>query len=266
MAKKRKRKRHRQPVAPPVHSAPGATHAPSAPRPPMPVRPAGAEPPQAFAGDPVHDVDVAPRRAERPRRPQASRRRRKSRRPMYVIVGIALAIVAAIVVQQVLSRQQASAFDRIASAAGCGRLEVTSDSGAGEHLTQSERTTYDGSPPTHGPHAGYGRVTAGIYDKPFSDEPSAPDNIYLAVHSLEHGYVIVWHNGLSDDERSALEREYRGDKKVIVVPNPELERGTKLALTAWARRLECSKASTSVVDAFVERFREARSAPERLQS
>jgi hypothetical protein len=184
---------------------------------------------------------------------------------MYIVAGIALAIVAALVTQQVLSRRQSAAFDRIASAGGCGKLEVTSDSGAGEHLAEGERTRYDVSPPTHGPHAA-GRTPAGIYDEPFSEDPTTANNLYLAVHSLEHGYVIVWHNGLSADERTALERQYRGDKKVIVVPHPRLEGGTKMALTAWARKLECTKADTTVVDAFIERFREARSAPEPTQA
>lgn len=184
-----------------------------------------------------------------------------------MIVGaIVLAILATIVVQQVLSRRAQAEFNRLASAAGCDELRVTSGSGAGEHLAAGERTTYDTSPPTHGPHDGRGRIPAGVHGEPFSDDPNAENSIYLAVHSLEHGYIIVWHDNLSDDERAALEREYRGERKVIVVPYPLLERDQKMALTAWGRLLVCERPDTRVVDAFIERFREARSAPEPTQA
>jgi hypothetical protein len=47
------------------------------------------------------------------------------------------------------------------------------------------------------------------------------------------------------------------------VPYPELPGKTNhVAMTAWGRLVTCEKMSTKVIDAFIDRFREARTAPE----
>jgi hypothetical protein len=149
----------------------------------------------------------------------------------------------------------------LARTAGCGKLQTTSGSGAGEHLQPGETTTYDTSPPSHGKHDPT-PLAAGVYDKPLSLDPGAQPTIYQAVHSLEHGAVIIWYAHLSSSARDDLERRHRDERKVLVVPYPQLARRDRVAITAWGRLIDCERASPKLIGAFIERFREARSAPE----
>jgi hypothetical protein len=263
MAKK-KRRRHRRPVAPPVHSAPGTVHGPAGPPPTQapPGRPFTPEPPAVGetsahtpASTPARPRDVARRKA-------VKRRRRGGRLRTYLIVaGIIVLIVAAVVGRQILNSRRTSNFNELASANGCGRIETTSRSGEGQHLAEGQTARYDSSPPTHGPHA-LGALTAGIYDDPFTNVLGDRPTIYQAVHSLEHGYIIVWHDGLTTEQERTLERRYRDERKVIVVPYPQLRGDTKMALTAWGFKVECEQPNTRVIDSFTDLYREARSAPE----
>lgn len=54
-----------------------------------------------------------------------------------------------------------------------------------EHRPQGEKIDYQQNPPTSGPH--YPEpAKPGVYDQPVADG-------YL-VHSMEHGYIIIWYN------------------------------------------------------------------------
>lgn len=259
-----KKKRKRRPVAPPVHSAPDVIHRPTGPptTESPPARPYAPEPPAAAAESPTRPPAGAPGRARNGRRRRPTGRKRRGRTRTYLtLAAIAAVIVGLIVFNQVRSRSQAQAFEQAASAAGCGELQETDASGGGDHLAEGATVRYDSSPPTHGAHDP-GALPAGIYEDPFSNRRDTGATIYKAVHSLEHGYVIVWHDDLSRDEQNALERRYRNERKVIVVPYPQLRGGTKMAVTAWARIIRCDEPSIAVVDGMIDRFREARSAPE----
>jgi len=264
MAKK-KRKRHRNPVAPPVHSAPEAVQRPQtfegqdAP----PARPVGAEPP---AGEQMQQAAPSvkgprPRPASRPSKRRRPGTRSRLRTYMWIALVIVV-IVGAFVARSIINGREVRAFNSLATANGCGNLQTSSDSGENDHLPPGQTTEYDNSPPTHGAHDGTGTVPAGVYDESLSDNPGVEDSIYRAVHSLEHGAVIIWHNDLEDDELEDLEREYQNETKVIIVPYPELEGDTKVALTSWARMVECEGPSTRVIDRYIEMFRSQRPAPE----
>ncbi len=265
MAKKKKGKRHAHPVAPPVHSAPsgvqhsGPAGAQSSPVPP--ARPMGAEPPAS-------ETAVAAGRTEAPRRTRQtpgqrrSVQRRKQRRRNYAIAAvIVVLLIGGIVAQRVLSSRSSESFNKLASAAGCGKVESTGGSGSGEHLQPGEKTDYDTSPPTHGAHAA-SPLPEGLYDEPLSDVPTEDLNIYRAVHSLEHGAVIIWHDGLEESQVDDLDKRYRDERKVLVMPYPDLKGDHAVALTAWGRLAECERASTVYIDAFIDRYRESRDAPE----
>ena len=265
MAKKKKGKRHRQPVAPPIHSAP-STYIPRVPSGDAPpARPSGVEPPTGSAAPPEA---AATRSVEAPRRVRqtpAQRRQaaqKRARRRNWLIAGtLIVLLVGGLVVQRVFSSRANREFSQLARAAGCGETRETSTSGAQEHLGPGETTKYDTSPPTHGEHAP-ATLRAGIYDEPLSEDPGENNSIYRAVHSLEHGAVIVWHDGLKDADLDELDSQYRSEEKVLVVPYPDLKGDTNVALTAWGRIAECEKASPAYIDAFVDRYRSARSAPE----
>jgi len=170
-------------------------------------------------------------------------------------------IVAAVVGRQIFNSRRTSNFNELATAAACGELQVTETTGGMQHLAEGQTTRYDSSPPTHGAHAP-NALPAGIYDEPFTNVLGERPTIYQAVHSLEHGYIIVWHDGLTTEQERTLERRYRDERKVIVVPYPQLRGGTQMALTAWGRKVECEQPNTRVIDSFTDLFREARSAPE----
>lgn len=257
----KKKRKHRRPVAPPVHSAPETVPAPGSPRPaePPPARPITPEPPPAASEPWTHATPGRPATRSPKRRPS----RRKSKARPYVIAGAIVVLIAgAIIGRQALSSREANAFNKLMQANGCSRVRTTSGSGSGQHLAVGATTRYDTSPPTHGAHDGRGVVPHGIYDKPFTNDIEKQPSIFRAVHSLEHGYIIVWHKGLTREQERELERKYRDERKVIVVPYPRLRGDTKVTLTAWGRMVNCERSSTRAIDAFVDRFREARTAPE----
>ena len=257
MANKKKRKAHRQPIAPKVHSAPDASHGPIPAAPPSVTQSGGFSAPEGVAA-PV----IEPRKQRQTPAQLRNARKRQERRRNAVLLGtILLLIIAGIVFAKINGSKKSSEFNTITAAAGCGKVKNTSDSGAGLHLQPGETTKYDTSPPTHGKHAPT-TLPAGVYDKALSNNPSDDTTIFKAVHSLEHGSIIVWYDHITKDQRNALEKKYRDAFKVLVVPYPQLSGKTHMAVTAWGKVMDCTSPSTKAVDAFIGRYREARSAPE----
>ena len=270
MAKKKRRK-HRRPVAPPVHSAPDSAHAPPArPAAPFSTRPSSPEPP--VAGEPLHEAPVfepesraapvqAPRKAPGRRRPPSRRRRRNTSR--WVIAGLVIvAIIAAFVVRGVVNGRRSSTFGRLAKSADCGA--VKSFSNLPRTHEQGVRISYRTSPPVGGPHDPT-PLAGGVYDSPFSTDPAKRPSVYQAVHSLEHGYVIVWYKNLNADQKDALTKALSGQSKVIVVEYPDMPDKHKMALTAWGKLDYCGRPSVTVAQAFIKLYRNAPSAPEYYQ-
>lgn len=260
MAKKKRKKGKKRP--PPRGAMPTGQRPTGAPA----STPAGASPAGA---SPAAVTAPAPRRPDRKRPPGPSRRReavarQQRRRAILVVAVIALGLVGFGVARNLMSRADRNAYMRLAASAGCGEIR-TYDDLARDHLGNGQRTTYETAPPVGGAHDP-GTVPAGTYEEPFSDDPSQRPTIYQAVHSLEHGYVIAWHNGLEADEVRALERAVREDnRKVIVVPFPLLRDGQKVALTAWGVLQTCREPDGEVLREFVDLYRE-KTAPEPTQA
>jgi hypothetical protein len=212
---------------------------------------------------PSDGATYTPPRTREAARRRGPARRRKSRLRTYLIVGgVIVAIVGAFFVRQSFANRRINEFNDLARASGCSEVRVTKTTGGQQHLAEGARYRYGTTPPTYGPHDGRGIVPAGVYDEPFSDDPDEQPSIYRAVHSLEHGYVVVWHEGLTNEQERELERRYGNERKAIVVPYPQLSGKTKVALTAWGRMVTCERSNTRVIDEFIELFREARTAPE----
>ena len=272
MAKKKKRRRpNRRPVAPPVHSAPEAVHAPpTRAADPFAARPSSPEPP--VASEPLHAAPVfeptREREQARPRKPQprrrpAARRRRRSKASRSVITGLAIvALIGLFVGRSVLNGRRTSTFSKVAAASGCGRVQTFSN------LSRNHRdgvaVKYSTSPPVGGDHDSH-PLSGGVYDTAFSTDPAKQPSIYQAVHSLEHGYVIVWYNGLTSDEKDALTKALSGQAKVILVPYPDMPDSHKMALTGWGKLDYCGKPSVKAAQAFISVYRNARTAPEYYQ-
>jgi hypothetical protein len=115
--------------------------------------------------------------------------------------------------------------------------------------------TYEVDPPAGGNHDA-SPSPPGI----FTAASAPPDG--RIVHSLEHGYVAIWHRpDLPDDDLEALQglaETY--DRDVLLVPRASV-RG-KVAATAWGHRLLCGEVEVEALDAFVVAFRNK--GPERV--
>ena len=110
---------------------------------------------------------------------------------------------------------------------GC-TVDSRSDPGR-NHVPQA---TYSVDPPAGGDHDPVPSA-AGFYDT-----TDVPTDGHL-VHSLEHGYVIVWYRPAAVPAATVagLRDLARVRDWVLVAPRPAM--GTALAATAWHRRLLC---------------------------
>jgi hypothetical protein len=180
-------------------------------------------------------------------------------RTLLAVAALGLGVVACAGGTQE-ARPSPGVHDELSQQAGCSEVEDTGKQ-TQNHLDPGQRTTYDTTPPTGGDHA-QTWLSAGVFDEPFSDDPDDQVNIYRAVHNLEHAYVLVWHNGLEDADRTQLEEDLSGERKVIVVPYPDLEPPAQVALTAWGRLQTCPSVNLEVVHSFIDLYRGADTAPE----
>lgn len=103
-------------------------------------------------------------------------------------------------------------------------------SGVGQHVPEGQPVVYDSAPPVGGPHwpgpAGWGVSVTAVPDE-------------RAVHNLEHGGIVISHNGMSAEDLAKLSalltsypRDRYGEVKVLVRPYDKIAPGT-LTLTAW---------------------------------
>ena len=198
-------------------------------------------------------------------RPKAQARPAPSRRRSYLFRGIALVVVAALTYLLLLrargpgeiSAEALSAAD----AAGCAELERPVDvEPSRTHLDPGESFDYEDPPAAAGPHD----------PSPLPDEPrvyAEPVSETRAVHSLEHAFVIVYHDGLSADAVAALAILAKDSDRVIVAPYPGLPEGTGLALVAWNTRWRCppsvsAEQAVAVARGFADAFAGTTVAPE----
>lgn len=168
----------------------------------------------------------------------------QAKRKRYLLIGggvVAILLVAAgIVAPSFMPRTPTST-----GSAACGNLLVLEDEGRG-HLAPGETPpTYKSNPPSSGTH-NVSSYPAGIYDN--------NADISQMIHSLEHGYIILYYNGISQNEINSLINIQRSDPfKVIVAPYPNMEQ--KVALVAWAHMQNCDGVNEAAIRSFVEQFR-----------
>lgn len=122
-------------------------------------------------------------------------------------------------------------------------------------LRPFDNPTYTMNPPSGGDHLS---TPVGAGDFGDGDVPRDGN----LVHSLEHGYVILWHrpdvaSGQLQGLKSAADH-YRRD--VLVVSRPSLQQ--PIAATAWHHRLLCTGLDQGALLAFVARYRNQ--GPERI--
>jgi hypothetical protein len=110
-------------------------------------------------------------------------------------------------------------------------------------LTPRNNPTYTVNPPSGGDHLS-AAVPPGIY----TGSKVPPDG--NLVHSLEHGYVIIWFQpGLVDQVRPVYDSAPRD---VLLVERANMD--TPVAATAWGHRLLCSAVDVPQLEAFVQQY------------
>jgi hypothetical protein len=154
-----------------------------------------------------------------------------------------------------------------ALAGGCGDLQTPAASAPGGlHLQEGQSYTYDQHPATSGYHD----------PTPLPLQPrvyTAPVQETMAVHTLEHGSVIMYYRptgdpgGLSQPVVDRLTPIANDNKASYLIPYPQLPAGTALAFTAWNKLLTCPAKVTpdqaaTVAQGFIDSFVCTSDAPE----
>lgn len=111
--------------------------------------------------------------------------------------------------------------------------------------------TYDEPAPTSGPH-NPASPRCGTYREPLA--------LDLAVHALEHGVVVLWHDPAQPELVEALETATaEWDSHVIIAPNDGID--ADVVATAWNRRKAYDAGDPEITE-FVDTYR--RRGPERV--
>lgn len=158
-----------------------------------------------------------------------------------------------------------------AVAGGCADLvQPAASAPGGLHLQAGQSYTYDQHPATSGYHdpsplPGQPRV--------YTTDDLANYRETMAVHSLEHGSVIMYYRPTGDPEgvpQPVVDRLgpiAQDNKASYLIPYPDLPQGTALAFTAWNQLLTCpAKISpdqaATVAQGFIDSFACTNNAPE----
>lgn len=167
--------------------------------------------------------------------------RREDLRRTLVAVGLVVAAIAAVAAYVVVDRRQDAEL-REALTSGTCEVDTESDeiSGGDGHVTSP---SYSVNPPAGGDHL-VSAAPSGVY----AGSAVPPDG--QLVHSLEHGYVIVWHApDLPEEQKEQLEElAQRHEPDVIVAERASLP--VPVAATAWNDRLLCQQVEPEALNRF----------------
>lgn len=171
---------------------------------------------------------------------------RKRKQRQYLIIGGGIAAAVVILIGVVLLLRPPTGEPPLTSSgnATCDNLLTLEDEGRG-HLNPGETPTYKQVPPTSGTHNPVW-AQAGVYG----------DNVDVTqlVHSLEHGYIILYYNGASQQEiQQLINYQAQDPTKMIVAPYPNMP--SKIALVAWDHIQRCNGVNTQAIYSFVSQFR-----------
>jgi hypothetical protein len=228
----------------------------------------------------------ARRQREQIQRQMARRRRNRSIGLVLVVVAIVTVVIVVFTTAGGGGTSVAAAADLLKQAssarktAGCEPVQTidfyggVSDTNSPDYHDQThigttgafptppKLSTYPSVPPTSGPHDPT-PLPAGVYD--------TPPAIYSAIHSLEHGGVIIWYApGISSSELNRLKAFYRqssgktnvGQDRVIVAPYDypdqgaagQLPSGVQMALVAWHRLETCGQVNLAAAFDFSSQY------------
>lgn len=181
---------------------------------------------------------------------------------------------------KVLSETAVAKLGVAESAAACDPIVEKSANGSGQHEVAPTRISYPDAPPSFGKH--WGNFLQGSEIRNFYSEGDRPE-VERLVHSLEHGYNILWYDATVADDKEQVEvleaiaDKYDG-KKFIVAPwntsdGAAFPEGKHVALTHWYADPEnisdqskqkgitryCGETSGEVIADFTKKYTEAAS-------
>lgn len=198
------------------------------------------------------------------RRPPTGAAPTASRRLALPLLGLAVIIVAAVVVVLVSGgsgkKHTPVSASSPPSAAHCttdDRMDVYSTDGPAVHtdspaykgpLGPPTNPKYTVDPPSGGDHLGQA-APPGDYE----GNQVVADGYY--VHSLEHGYVVIWHHpDVSAGQLTAIKAvAAKYPKDVLIVARSSM--ADAVAATAWHHRLLCDGVDSAALSDFVAQYR-----------
>jgi len=152
--------------------------------------------------------------------------------------------------------------------AECGDVQTPSADPQRDHLEAGAPYDYPEHPATSGPHD----------PDPLPGDPRVFDDVSTyretqAVHSLEHGSVILYYRPSADPEGlpaavvDALKAVAENGPATYLIPYAQLPSDIALAYTAWNKLLTCPAGITAdeavtVANGFIESFACTSNAPE----
>ena len=234
----------KRPGQPGVRAAAGQAKAPAAANGAAKAAPAA----KAASGPKAPRERTGPTRAERLAAAEAARRR-KATRTRALIAGGLVAVLALLTVTIIKSRRSNQRVISALESSGTCEYDTRTDSdrGAGNNH-QTGNLAYQVNPPSGGDH-NPSPSPPGM----FTVDNTPPDA--QIVHSLEHGYVAIWHRPDVDtatlDGLKGVTNKYPRD--VLLVPRATLEQ--PVAATAWHRRLLCERSDVEALERFVKEYR-----------
>jgi len=169
---------------------------------------------------------------------------RESLRRKLITGGLVVAAAAAVGAYVVVDRR-GDAELRDALTAGSCEVDEQTDPTSGPPGNHVANPSYAVDPPAGGNHLGSGAAGSGVY----ADASVPVDG--LLVHSLEHGYVVLWHQPGLDPAGLAqlVELQEASGNDVIVAERASLP--VPVAATAWGHRLLCGAVEPEALERFV---------------
>ncbi len=214
----------------------------------------GARPPRQAQGSkgnqPAKKATVrgrsGPTKAERLAAAERARRR-KALRKRALIGGVAVLLFGAVAGVMINNRRASNRTISRLEAGSC-EFDRRSDPTAPAPNNHVPNPTYKVNPPAGGDHL----VNPSPAGK-FTADNAPPDG--QIVHSLEHGYVVIWYRpDIPAEAQTQLQQVTdRYSKDVLLVPRASLPK--PVATTAWGRRLLCDGVEPQGLDRFVTSYR-----------
>jgi len=202
--------------------------------------------PAAATGAPRQEKRTGPSQREKQLAAQRTAQRQATLRRAAVTGAVALVGIAVVGGVVALDRRGDAQLRAELTAGSCEVDTRTDRTGpAGQNHVPSP--SYQVNPPAGGNHLA-SAAGAGTY----SDDSVPEDG--LLVHSLEHGYVIAWHQpDLPEDQLAQLQAFQRQhDDDVIVAERSDLP--VPVAATAWGQRLLCQQVETGPLNRFFDEY------------